>query len=240
MILDEGYQFGLGAFETIAVKAGHPLLLDEHLARLNKTLAFLEIPRSVTAIEVQGFLSQNNLEDHALKIMASEKNLVFTMRENPYTEAQYQKGATLAFSAIRRNPTSPLCSHKTLNYGDSILEKRKALRLGLDDLVFMNFQGMICEGTACNLFFVKAGELFTPDLACGLLPGIIRDYICQNHPVNETIIWPDMLRDYQECFAVNSLMGIMPVSRLEDVEFNSRQTTEEISAQYRKDTEISK
>lgn len=32
--LDEGFQFGLGAFETIAVEEGRPILLDRHLRRL--------------------------------------------------------------------------------------------------------------------------------------------------------------------------------------------------------------
>lgn len=38
--LDEGFQFGLGAFETIAVEEGRPILLDRHLRRLERAAAF--------------------------------------------------------------------------------------------------------------------------------------------------------------------------------------------------------
>ena len=41
--LDEGFQFGLGAFETIAVEEGRPILLDRHLRRLERAAAFFWI-----------------------------------------------------------------------------------------------------------------------------------------------------------------------------------------------------
>ena len=36
--LDEGYSFGLGLFETILLYNGKPIFLDEHLARINKSI----------------------------------------------------------------------------------------------------------------------------------------------------------------------------------------------------------
>ena len=41
--LDDGFQFGLGAFETIAIEHGQPVFLEKHLARLDRAAAFLQL-----------------------------------------------------------------------------------------------------------------------------------------------------------------------------------------------------
>ncbi len=50
--LDEGYQYGLGVFETIAVEQGRPLLLDWHLSRLAASAEALSLENRVTTEEV--------------------------------------------------------------------------------------------------------------------------------------------------------------------------------------------
>lgn len=60
-------------------------------------------------------------EDWVLKILASDKNINFTSRANPYASMADRPGYVIALSSIRRNETSPLVRHKTFNYGDSIL-----------------------------------------------------------------------------------------------------------------------
>ena len=49
LILDDGFCFGLGAFETIAVMYGQPVFLEPHLKRLREALDFFGIPDPVTA-----------------------------------------------------------------------------------------------------------------------------------------------------------------------------------------------
>ena len=44
LILDDGFCFGLGAFETIAVMYGQPVFLEPHLKRLREALDFFGIP----------------------------------------------------------------------------------------------------------------------------------------------------------------------------------------------------
>ncbi len=148
--LDEGYQFGLGLFETIAVERGKPLLLPWHLERLADSMEELGIHQHVDEASILSWLSEKNASHHALKIMVSDENLLYTLRPNPYTEIQIQAGFHLSYSSIYRNETSPLVRHKTLNYGDCILEKRRAKTLCLDESIFCNSRGEICEGTTTN------------------------------------------------------------------------------------------
>lgn len=72
-------------------------------------------------------------EDWVLKILASDKNINFTSRANPYASMADRPGYVIALSSIRRNETSPLVRHKTFNYGDSILAKRQARAEGIDE-----------------------------------------------------------------------------------------------------------
>ena len=260
--LDEGFQFGLGAFETIAVEAGKPIFLDKHLKRLERAAEFLHLgtlsDRGITEKQILRYLeeqtqlpeSRENFENMtqlpesrenffdmthcALKIMLSKENVVFSMRANPYTPERYEKGFVLDISPVKRNETSSLVYYKTMNYCDCILEKRNAAAAGVDERLFLNTKDQICEGTVSNIFFVKQGKLYTPDTRCGLLPGILREYICETQHVEEAIIYPEDLKEYEECFVTNSLMGIMPVRQIEETSFTEEKVTQTVLAKYQK------
>ena len=60
IVLDEGYLFGMGAFETVAVY-DRPVFLDRHLARLAEALEFLGIQSRVTEDEVSAYLEEKNI-----------------------------------------------------------------------------------------------------------------------------------------------------------------------------------
>lgn len=218
--LDEGYQFGLGLFETIAVERGKPLLLPWHLERLADSMEELGIHQHVDEASILSWLSEKNASHHALKIMVSDENLLYTLRPNPYTEIQIQAGFHLSYSSIYRNETSLLVRHKTLNYGDCILEKRRAKTLCLDESIFCNSRGEICEGTTTNIFFTCRDKIYTPPVSCGLLPGIMRRFILENFPVIEQPLYKEDVLHMDGCFVTNSLMGVMPVHTLDQKRFS--------------------
>ena len=237
--LDEGFLFGMGAFETIAVEKGKPILLEKHIERLEKAADFLQLgscsARGFSKEKVFSYLASQDSEmtDHGvLKIVCSAENLFFQMRTNTYSEEDYAKGFVADISKVRRNETSPLVYHKTLNYGDCILEKRAAAAAGINEKVFVNTKGQISEGTVSNIFFVRNGKLYTPDLSCGLLPGILREYLCETENVEEAVIYPGELGQYEECFVTNSLMGIMPVNQLGEWKSESREVTNQLLKKY--------
>ena len=94
--LDEGFQFGLGVFETIAAEDGRLLLLDRHLQRMEMAAQFFDLgtllERGVTKKRINEYLAEQKTEDirhGAIKIILSKENLIFQMRGNPYTEEAY-------------------------------------------------------------------------------------------------------------------------------------------------------
>ncbi len=237
--LDEGFQFGLGIFETIAVEEGRLLLLDRHLQRMEKAARFFDLgtllERGVTKERINEFLAEQKAEDirhGAIKIILSKENLIFQMRRNPYTEEVYLRGFVADISKVRRNETSPMVYHKTLNYGDCILEKRAATAAGIQERIFMNTKGQLCECTVSNIFFVRKNKIYTPQLLCGLLPGILREYVLETSDVKETVIYPEELMYYDECFVTNSLMGIMPVRQIGSICFPRRTMADEVRSLY--------
>ncbi len=251
--LDDGVQFGLGVFETICLYKGKPVLLDWHLERIRNSMETLGITQRIEKEEIFSWIEEqyakrqaaaNNaaaLEDSellesefsALKILISEKNKLLLLRSNPYTKERLQAGFTLDYSPILRNETSPLVYHKTANYGDNILEKRRTHQLSADELLFLNTRGELTEGSTTNLFLVKNGKLLTPPVSSGLLPGILRRFVLEHSDCEERVLYPEDLENAEECFVTNSLMGIMPVNRLKETTFSSRDHAEKLTEIYR-------
>lgn len=233
--LDEGYNFGLGLFETILLYKGKAIFLDEHLARINKSIVDLSLNINILKKnEVFQYLNNNksNLEYEVLKISLSEKNRIFLKREYHYTEEDYQKGFNLNISEVRRNETSIFTFHKTLSYGDNILEKMKSKKMGYDEPIFLNSKNQVTEGATSNIFVVIGEKIYTPKLSCGLLNGIIRSYIISTYDVTETVIDLEFLKNSDEVYLTNSLFGIMGVTSIDNKNFKSRKFSTKILEEY--------
>lgn len=235
-VRDEGYDFGLGVFETISLKDGKPQLWKMHEQRLKKGMGFLGIlkeddenlPSFKQVMEyLEEQLSKNPKLD-VLKVSASKENISFSLRKNTYTDKDYARGFALVTSKICRNETSPLVYHKTFNYGDNILEKRKAKHAGFDEPVFFNTKGELTEGATSNLFLCKDGKIYTPKVSCGILNGIMRQYIMRQMPVEEIIITREEIEQYDEMFLTNSLLGVMSVKSWDGKIFAKREIADRI------------
>lgn len=227
LTFDDGYQFGLGAFETLSLVKGRPVWFEAHEARMRRTLNWLGISLAADWKEkMESYLAKDGNDKGVLKILASDHNLCFTSRPNPYEAMTSRPGFVLALSDIRRNESSPFVRHKTFNYGDSILAKRQAAQKGIDEPIFCNTKGELAEGAVSNLFFIKNGQLYTPPIEAGLLPGIVRAYLCSRYDVIERSIVPDEIASFDECFITNSLLGIMAVRQFGDYAFPVSEETQ--------------
>ena len=85
--LDEGFLFGMGVFETVAVEQGRPLLLEQHLNRMQGSADFLKLgscaERGLTKEKIAEYLSTQEMSvkmHGALKIVMSAENTFFQMR----------------------------------------------------------------------------------------------------------------------------------------------------------------
>lgn len=223
---DEGYSFGLGVFETMSVTNGRCIMLDDHMNRLFHGLDVLGITSDIDSKMISDAACDGHLNGRVLKVEVSEKNIIFSDRCNPYTDNERLRGFALNISSVRRNESSPLTYIKSLGYGDSILEKRKSKCNGFDEPLFLNSHGEICEGATTNIFFVRNGKIYTPKQECGLLPGTVRKFLMDNFSIEEAVVCPKDLSQYSECFVSNSVLGIMPVIRIDNHMFENRKTAD--------------
>lgn len=218
-------QFGAGLFETILIRKNVPLFWNAHMARLTASAEALGLGEGLDTGKLEEWtkklLRESPQHDSALKItwlQASGAGMaLFHFRPAGYTAAQRQEGLKAALGQIRRNPYSRVTAHKTLNYLDNLLERQAARAAGYDEALLMNVRGEMAEATAANLFIRMDGNLITPPLDAGILPGIQRQAIitaCRQNgiPLEERAVYPEMLRQAEGIYLSNSLMGFLPVS----------------------------
>jgi branched-subunit amino acid aminotransferase/4-amino-4-deoxychorismate lyase len=225
---DEGFLYGMGLFETIRVVGGRPRLLDRHLARLFNSAGELGMNIPFGPSEIAGMVCRtaeaNRLLSGGLRLTLTAggplagPNIVIQARSLTYREGQYKNGVRAGFASFRRNESSPLVKHKTLNYYENILARREARAAGWEEALFLNTSGNLAEGSVSNIFLVDGEKVVTPSLQCGLLPGITRQQVIEicaamQVPVEERTVCPGELAGAGECFITNSLMGVMPVIR---------------------------
>lgn len=233
---DRGLFFGDGVFETIPVRNGAPEYLDRHLARLADGLARLGIEavpletlrgetlrisggagRAVLKIIVtrgdggRGYAAPKKLRPRRVLILGP-------WRGRP--EPEYEHGARLIWCRTRLAVNPALAGIKHLNRLEQVLARREWSDAGIAEGLVRAIDGRVMEATAANLFLVERGRLVTPDLAdcgvAGVMRAVVMDAARRDglEVLCETV-HPRRVADADELFVTNSLLGILPVGRLE-------------------------
>lgn len=250
--LDYGFLYGYGLFESIRVFKGQPLLLDEHLARLQRGSIILDIPFDFTNSEVvssiQQLIKKNDIEDAILNIYLTpgdrsqdpakvEIELPFLLMVcRPWPDYDSEKRHVLECRQESFQRT-PLDRFKTLSWMKNVLEKR--LSSHVDDVLLYSQNEMILETTRANVFFVKGDVIVTPK-SPSILTGITRQYLIDRQDelgidVLVDPIFVDYLETYDEIFLTNALKGVILVEGVEGYpNLRSGPVSEKVRAVYRK------
>lgn len=127
---------------------------------------------------------------------------------------------SLITTSIRRSTTCPISSHKTINYLTNYLVKKEAVEKGVHDALILNTEGYVAECAVSNIFIVERGTAITPSLQANILPGITRNIIlklCKGNGiyVSEELFSLERVFAADEVFLTNSLMEVMPVSKID-------------------------
>jgi branched-subunit amino acid aminotransferase/4-amino-4-deoxychorismate lyase len=146
--------------------------------------------------------------------------IIYAARGRLYPPQEYERGWQAIVSSYRQDQLSLLCRLKTLNFLPRVLARREARARGADEALHLNLLGHVAEGTTTNVFLVRGGQVITPDVASGLLPGITRAAVLalaaqRDISVVERPVGLEELRQAEEAFLTSSLLGIMPLVALE-------------------------
>lgn len=232
-ISDEALAYGLGVFETMRVENGTIIWLSRHLARMKESGKKIGI-QSIKRLDSLDFENEIKLagqeygREFVLKLLLTDNQIYIGFRKINYESALYEKGFKVCTSTVRRDENSVWTSIKSLHYGDQILERRKANEKGFQEALFLNSKGEIAECTMSNIFWVSEGQMYTPALSCGLLPGIMRAFVMENYQVLEVHATFDQIDNADEVFLTNSVMEIMGVSQIDQRKYSSIETAKKI------------
>jgi branched-chain amino acid aminotransferase len=240
-ILDRGFLYGDGAFETMRAYKGIIFHLEPHIDRLFNSLKMLRIRAGVNKTKIQKIvyklITKNKLKNAYVKIIVTRgrsSGLLIPSETRKGTLAIYalpyggcprdihERGIKVFISRTRYNEKSKVAGKKTLNYLDNILCRYEAKKRKFDDAVFINTEGGVVEATSSNIFLVKNGKLFTPSLQSGCLPGITRNEVIRltkkflENRIKESFIKENALYSADEIFLTNSLAEIVPVAKVDN------------------------
>lgn len=228
--LDGGFYFAQGVFETILIKK-EAIFLEEHINRLNKSIDIMNLGEHINTKFIKNFIKEEKLKNIVLKIVVTEKNIVFSTREIKYSKEDYENGFKLKLSYVLRNPTSRMTYIKSLSYNENLYEYNKANKEGFNEVVFLNIYGNIAEGATSNIFIIKDKKIYTPMISDGILPGVVRNWVIENFKVCEKHLNKKDLYSADEVFITNSVLGIMKVVQFEEKKYNTN-VVQKIRSEY--------
>lgn len=167
-----------------------------------------------------------------------EPNVFLTATQfEPYPVEYYQRGLTVVLMDEQKvNPYDLQAGHKTLNYFSRLAALREANRRGAGEALWFNVHNFLQSGSISNVFLVENGKLVTPPTmqelresavarSCpyprsNVLPGVTRLAVIEiakaaGIPVELGAVDVNRLLGASELFLTNSIMGVMPVRRIE-------------------------
>lgn len=247
-VLSHTLHYGCGAFEGVraydTARGTAIFRLREHTERLFNSAKILrmKIPFSVDeVIEAQrAVVKANNLKSCYLRPLTwigSEKLGVSPKGNKIHLMvAAWSWGAYLGEEGLKRGirvKTSSYTRHHVnitmtqakavSNYTNSILANMEATEDGYDEALLLDSAGFVSEGAGENLFVIKNGVVYTPDLSAGALNGITRNTvfnICQDLGLKliEKRITRDEVYICDEAFFTGTAAEVTPIRELDRVE----------------------
>ncbi|KPF68399.1 branched-chain amino acid aminotransferase [beta proteobacterium AAP99] len=248
-VLTHTLHYGCGAFEGVRAYqqpdgAAAIFRLQEHTERLFNSGKILRMKIPFTVEEVmqaqKDVVRANNLPSCYIRplIWIGSEKLGVSPKGNKVhiMVAAWAWGAYLGEEGLKRGirvKTSSYTRHHVnitmtqakavSNYTNSILANMEATEDGYDEALLLDPSGFVSEGAGENLFVIKGGKVYTPDLSAGALNGITRNTIfaiCQDLgiPLIEKRITRDEVYICDEAFFTGTAAEVTPIRELDRVQ----------------------
>lgn len=230
-VYDRGLQFGDGLFETLVFKNKQPLLLEEHLQRLEMGCSKLNIQVDTAQLstELVYCLNQHELYDGIVKLIVTRgnskrgyaspadatANRYIYISPYPIINIDHQQGIKLALCKTRLAKQPLLAGIKHLNRLEQILA-RQELSEEYPEGILCDTDGFVIEGCMSNIFILNDEKLITPLIdqcgVAGVMAGaIINKAKSLGLQVEQKRVTLEELQSGESIFLSNSVIGIWPV-----------------------------
>jgi D-alanine transaminase len=229
---DRGFQFADGVYEVVRTYGGKPFAIDEHMARLFRSLDAIELAipwraeqlKSIIreGIQRSGFaeaiiylqITRGRASRHRGMPKGTEPTVVMTVRElrPPAAKVRENGIAVITLPEFRW----ARCDIKSIALLPSVLAYHAAKKAGVNDAVFFGDDEVVNEATAGNVFVVTRARLRTPPKTTRILPGVTRDKILEaaraaGIETTEEPITRSDLHTADEAFLTSTTAEVVPV-----------------------------
>lgn len=247
---DEGFVRGRAAFETLRVYGGRPFRLAEHLARLERSAAAIGLPAPDLG-EVESLaglaVAESGVPDAVLRLYWTPGGeggppmaLALVGSIPAWIEPAREHGQRVAaLRTPRRSSAWLLPGTKSVSYAVNIAAEQEARRLGADDAVFVDEEGVVLEGPVTNVWWRRGRTLVTPGLELGILAGETRAALLGlaaglGYGVEEGAYPLDDLASAQEAFTSSSVREVMPIVEVDGRPLGRGPAADELQAALRR------
>ena len=230
---DRGFLYGDGLFETLRADDGRVLFLPEHLERLAASARAFRLPfpaaapweerlaRLLTAnglargpARVKILLSRGVAAGLGLPPAARPTLVIWAQPYTPPSPAEYAAGWPVVIFPEGRSTF--VGRHKSLNYLFYLAARQYALDRGAKEALILAPDGLVSEGAATSLVYLRQGRYYTPASASAL-PGVTLTVLGRGLAARGLVLdtCPTTVAQLQEAdglWLANSLMGLMPVA----------------------------
>lgn len=243
---DRGLQYGDGLFETMTIRQGRPVTWTRHWNRLADGCRRLGIPapaRETLESEIDTAAAGVDRAIAKLIVTRGAGGRGYRVPDEPrptrilglhtwpdYPRYYWTEGVRLRICRTPLGMNPALAGIKHLNRLEQVMARQEWDDPAIFEGLMCDPEGRLVEGVMTNVFFWESGRLHTPDLrSCGVA-GIMRERViewAERHGVEVRVgdFTPERLLASEGVFITNSVLGVLPVNRVEDVEFGIPEAT---------------
>lgn len=221
---------GLSIYEVIRVFHGHPIFLSDNLMRLDNSLkksniaidiATLHIPDKLNRLISLEHIGEGNLKYvlHFTKGKSPDE-YIFQIPHSYPSQQDYECGIdTITCPAVRENPEIKYINGELRSLANRLMQEHHVY-----EVLLVDREGYITEGSRSNVFFIKDNTPYTASTAY-VLPGTSRKRvfdICKEHaiPIIEQRVPVNAVQEYEAAFLTGTSPLILPIRRINEVSLN--------------------
>ena len=213
-------------YEVVRLTDGRPQFLPEHFARLENSLGSIgmavpftydELEQSMRDLAVEGNIQNHNLK---LEVDVDGHSVLYLNPTHYPSEEQYTKGVrTDLFRGERKNPHIKMMDQALRDATDAAIKEHN-----LYEVILVDRDGNITEGSRSNVFFIKNGEVYTSPLH-QVLPGVTRGKIVEiitgkGVKLHEDPISSSDIGTFDAAFISGTSPKVLPIAAVGDISYD--------------------
>ena len=229
-----GLLSGWGVFSTLKVADGVPFAFERHWARISRDAGTMHVPIPADAEAVRRRLLElveaNGAFHSTLRLVIvrngggmwagpsnGRPSDVIALTAD---SKEWGGGVRLGYVAHGRFAACEFATTKILSWAMNLTWVESAQQRGLDEVILLNENGQVAECTSANIFASYGGQVWTPPVSAGCLPGVTREVLLSEIHVPgieiaEKNLTPADLERADEVFITSTTRNLLPVREIE-------------------------